>query len=62
MAEPFAADHGFTPGKFSGRCRVLLARYPCPYDEHQHDPDLPPEDIDVSGRLRSIRPGQVDPS
>lgn len=46
-------DHGFTPGKFTpDACQVQLARYPCPYRRDEHDPDLPPEDIDVFGRIR----------
>jgi hypothetical protein len=48
----YAAGHGFTPGKFSGGCRVMLARYPCNYTPEQHDPDLPPEDLDHFGYRR----------
>lgn len=48
--------HGFTPGKFSPEvCQVQLARYPCPYSRVQHDPELPPEDIDAFGRRRTKR-------
>lgn len=35
---------------------VLLARYPCPYSRDEHDPALPPEDVDFSGRRRSHTP------
>lgn len=46
-------DHGFTPGKFTpDSCRVQLARRPCPWPREDHDPDLPPEDIDAFGRIR----------
>lgn len=55
-ATPYPAGHGWTPGKFSGGCRVLLARRPCDYSQEQHDPDLPPEDVDFSGRRRSTPP------
>ena len=51
----YATGHGFTPqGKFGNpdRCRVLLARYTCPYHREEHDPALPPEDVDFSGRHR----------
>ena len=51
----YATGHGFTPqGKFGNpdRCRVLLARYTCPYRREEHDPALPPEDVDFSGRHR----------
>ena len=49
----YATDHGFTPGRFSpDRCRVILARYPCPYGQEQHDPDLPPVDVDAFGYRR----------
>lgn len=34
------------------QARVLLARYPCPYPREEHDPSLPPEDVDFSGRPR----------
>lgn len=55
-------DHGFTPGKFTpDACQVMLARYPCPYPRDEHDPDLPPEDIDCFGYCRrSIEPPQED--
>lgn len=54
-------DHSFSPGKFSpDTCRVMLARYPCPYGRDEHDPDLPPEDVDAFGYLR--RPAPTDPT
>lgn len=46
-------DHGFTPGNFSpDTCQVMLARYPCPYPKQDHDPRLPPEDINSFGYRR----------
>lgn len=50
----YPAGHGWTPvGRFrQERCKVLLARYPCPYPREEHDPSLPPEDVDFSGRPR----------
>lgn len=56
--------HGFTPwtspfdlGLWEPRCRVMLARYPCPYGREEHDPDLPPEDLDAFGyRRRPLAP------
>lgn len=54
------AGHGYTPatGPFAtgDGCRVMLARYPCNYTREQHDPDLPPEELDVFGYRRSPRP------
>jgi hypothetical protein len=32
--------HVFKPGKFSGRCQVMLACYRCPYDEELHVLDV----------------------
>lgn len=56
--QPFVAGHGWTPPArtFGGpeRCEVLLARHPCPYSRADHDPDLPPEDVDFTGRRRTI--------
>lgn len=50
----YPAGHGWTPaGRFGPqRCKVLLARYPCPYPREEHDPTLPIEDVDFSGRRR----------
>lgn len=52
----FPAGHGYTPttGPFAPGegCRVMLARYPCNYRRDQHDPELPPEDLDVFGYRR----------
>ena len=48
----YAADHGWTPSTSPfrhDRCRVMLSRYGCPYSQADHDPALPPEDIDVFG-------------
>lgn len=55
LATEYPAGHGFTPGRFGGGCRVMLARYPCNWAEGEHDPSLPPEDIDHFGYHR-IRP------
>ncbi len=49
--------HGFTPGSSNNpfaddHCMVLLARYPCPWPREEHDPALPPEDVDCFGRRR----------
>lgn len=56
---PYPAGHGYTPatGPFAtgDGCRVMLARYPCDYGRDQHDPDLPPEDLDVFGYRRERR-------
>lgn len=55
LTEPhYPAGHGWTPaGRFGPqRCKVLLARYPCPYPREEHDPTLPIEDVDFSGRRR----------
>lgn len=52
----YPADHGWTPhtGPFSdgSSCRVILARHPCDYSKDDHDPALPPEDLDVFGYRR----------
>lgn len=54
----YPAGHGWTPtGRFGPvRCKVLLARYSCPYPREEHDPNLPPEDVDFSGRRRPRDP------
>lgn len=56
----YPASHGYTPSTSpfaSGEgCRVMLARYPCNYRRDQHDPDLPPVDLDVFGYRRAPRP------
>lgn len=51
-APTYRADHGFTPGKFSESCQVMMARYRCPYGQEDHDPKLPREDTDAFGRRR----------
>lgn len=55
----YATSHGFTPsmGPFSDgkHCKVMLARYPCPYGRDEHDPALPPEDLDAFGYRRAPR-------
>ncbi len=59
QADPrYPAGHGWTPtGRFGPvRCKVLLARYSCPYPREEHDPNLPPEDVDFSGRRRPRDP------
>lgn len=38
---PRLLDHPWTPGKFSGRCQVMLARYRCPYPEAAHPRNMP---------------------
>lgn len=52
----YPTRHGFTPseGPFGDpdRCVVMLARYPCPYRRDEHDPILPPVDVDTFGRRR----------
>ena len=60
----YPAGHGWTPSTtpFStgDACRVMLARYACNYAREQHDPDLPPEGLDVFGYRRgrfSAQPG-----
>lgn len=52
MSRPYAASHGFTPGRFGAHCRVMLARFPCPFGRSEHDPAKPPEDVDAFGRRR----------
>ena len=52
--------HGFTPGKsrFSAskdECQVMLARYRCPYSKEEHDPKLPPEDVNAFGYIRKTK-------
>lgn len=47
--------HGWTPGKFGGPCRVRLARGMCPWSREEHDPDLPPENVNAFGRIISGR-------
>lgn len=51
--------HGFTPGTgpFADpeRCRFRLARRTCPWSRDEHDPDLPPEDVDAFGRREHQR-------
>lgn len=61
--EAYPAGHGYTPatGPFADpdndkACRVMLARYPCNWTRAEHDPDLPPEDLDVFGYRRAPRP------
>ena len=53
--------HGFTPGRTpfadGTRCVVMLARYPCPYGPDEHDPALPPVDVDAFGRKRNVMHG-----
>lgn len=53
----YPAGHGWTPhtGPFAtgDACRVMLARYPCNYTREQHDPALPPVDVDVFGYRRN---------
>lgn len=48
--------HGFTPGKSPfadpNQCRVMLARYACPWPKEEHDPTKPPEDLDAFGYRR----------
>ena len=60
----YPAGHGWTPhtGPFSDgtACRLMLARYPCNYTREQHDPDLPPVDVDVFGYRRGQREGSSD--
>lgn len=56
-APKYAPSHGFTPrvgNPFAdpADCHVMLARYVCPYTKEQHDPSLPPVDIDVFGYRR----------
>jgi hypothetical protein len=56
-AEGYPAGHGWTPssGPFGtgvDTCRVMLARYVCPYAQEEHDPALPPVDVDVFGYRR----------
>ena len=52
----YPAGHGWTPatGPFATEeaCRVMLARRSCDYTREQHDPDLPPVDVDVFGYRR----------
>lgn len=55
MPDAYPAGHGWTPPARSfgpARCKVLLTRYPCFYAREEHDPSLPPEDVDFSGRPR----------
>lgn len=56
----YATSHGYTPSttKFGGveSCRVMLARYVCPYSREEHDPNLPPVDVDVFGYRRPASP------
>jgi hypothetical protein len=64
----YATSHGWTPhvnNPFSdgSYCRVMLARYACPYSKEEHDPALPPVDVDVFGYRRKDRPapsGEAD--
>lgn len=52
----YAAGHGWTPhtGPFAvDACRVMLARYRCQSPKDQHDPALPPEDVDAFGYKRT---------
>lgn len=56
----YATSHGFTPhvnNPFSDGtyCRVMLARYVCPYGREEHDPAKPPEDVDAFGYRRTPR-------
>lgn len=69
----FPAGHGYTPSTSPFRdlsvgevpegeekgCRVMLARYPCNWTRSEHDPELPPEDLDIFGyrRDRFKQPG-----
>lgn len=61
----YPAGHGYTPatGPFATGegCRVMLARYPCNHSRDQHDPSLPPVNVDVfgyrRGRLAACCPG-----
>lgn len=59
QAAAYPAGHGYSPatGPFATGegCRVMLARYPCNYSREQHDPSLPPEDLDVFGYRRGRR-------
>ena len=58
MPDAYPAGHGWTPPARSfgpARCKVLLTRYPCFYAREEHDPSLPPEDVDFSGRRRKAR-------
>lgn len=58
MPDAYSAGHGWTPPARSfgpARCKVLLTRYPCFYAREEHDPSLPPEDVDFSGRRRKAR-------
>jgi hypothetical protein len=54
----YPAGHGWTPGTTpfdNGKaCRVSLGvrLEPCDYSREQHDPNLPPVDLDVFGRRR----------
>lgn len=59
---PYPAGHGYTPatGPFADpdedkACRVMLARYRCNWTRDEHDPDLPPVDLDVFGYRRASR-------
>jgi len=67
QTEVYPAGHGWTPSTspFSkdDACRVMLARYVCNWTREQHDPDLPPVDVDVFGyrRGRFAQPGQERP-
>jgi hypothetical protein len=52
----YPAGHGWTPSTspFSNgeSCRVMLARYVCNWSKAEHDPALPPVDVDVFGYRR----------
>lgn len=53
MSKRYVVSHGFTPVRLDpSRCRVMLARYPCPYRREDHDPALPPERVDAFGYVR----------
>lgn len=57
---PYPAGHGWTPSTSpfdnGEACRVMLARYPCNWSKDEHDPELPPVDVDVFGYRRPTPP------